>query len=349
MENNVGIKTLKIRCKKPYGAIICPGATEYLGLAAGKAKKAVVVSDETVFRLYGKKAKEILKGVGVETFSFIFPVGEKRKTKNVLDKLLILLTELDLCKGDCLIALGGGVVSDITGLGAALFKRGLDYINVPTSLAAMSNACIGGKTGVDFLGKKDLIGVVNQPKIVLCDTDFLKTLPEDNIKDGMAEIIRSAVACDRYFFSRLEEEELTVEEMILCALKIKARLIKKDEDFTGAQRVLTLGDSFKTAVESIAGNGLLYHKALSFGVLSAVTLAENLGMAKGMKQRIRAVFEKYGLDYNVGVNNLLVYDKLFGEDREDDETLSAVLPERMGVAGIKRFSARYIKEALYGR
>lgn len=349
MENTVQIKTLKIKTAKPYGAIICPGAINYLGLSVGSAKKAVVVSDETVFRLYGKQVKEILKGVGVEAYSFIFPVGEKSKTKNVLDKLLILLTELNLEKGDCLIALGGGVVSDITGLGAAMFRLGLDYINVPTSLVAMSNACIGGKTGVEFLGKKDLIGIINQPKIVLCDTDLLKTLSEDNLKDGLAEIIRTAVACDRYLFSRLEEEEMSIEDMIYSTLKIKAGLIKKDESFTGVQRVLTLGNSFKTAAESIVGNGLAHHKTLSFGILSAVALAENLGAAKGMKQRIRAVLEKFGLEYNIGINNVLVYDKLFGESRKDEEKILVVLPERMGSAKVKTFSAKFIKEALYGR
>ncbi len=349
MENLQEIKTLKIKTSKPYGAIICSGATEYLAYAVGDAKKTVIVSDETVFRLYGKKVKDVLKAVGKETYSFIFPATEKSKNKNVLDKLLILLTELNLDKNDCLIALGGGVVSDITGLGAALFKCGIKYINVPTTLVGMASACIGGKTGVEFLGKNDLLGVINHPKIAICDTDFIKTLPQSAIKDGLAEIIRTAITCDAKFFKSLETEELSIDQMIYRSLKAKAKLIAKDEYCVKEQRVLSFASVFKTAVEKLVGASPIMGKGLAFAMTSAVFLAENLKLAKGVKERLKGVLEKFSIDCNVGVNNILVYDKLFGDGRNETEKISIVLPLKVGVAKVKIFTVGEIKEALYGR
>lgn len=349
MENSQSVKMLKIRTASPYGVIISSGAVEYLPFAIGVAKKAVIVSDETVFSIYGKKIKELLKSVGVETYSFIMPVGEKSKTKYVLDKLIILMTELNLDKSDCMIALGGGVVSDVTGLAAALFKRGIDYVNVPTSLVGMASACIGGKTGVEFLGKKDLIGLINHPKIVLCDTEFLKTLPEYNFNEGLSEIIKIAVACDKKFLVKLESQDMSIEDMIYSTLKIKEKLIKKDPFAKGVQNALAFGEVFKTAAENLVGATVAQGKSLAFGMVSAAFLAENLGLGRGVKDRIKALLNKFGLMYDMGVNNVIVYDKLFGDGRDEKEKITVVLPVRAGKCTVKTFSVGNIKEELYGR
>ena len=292
------IKTLKVNTHKPYGVVICENATEFLPTVIDGCQKVVIVSNEEVYPAYGKPIKKMLEEQGVKVYNFIYPSGEGGKGKFVIDKLLILFTELNILKTDCVIALGGGTASAVTGSACSIFKGGIRYVNIPTTLVGMVSDCIGGACMVNFLGRKNFIGSHYQPSAVFVDTEYIKSMSPQQIMDGMAEIIRMATGFDGRLFKKLEkglDDKFTIEDCIYTCLKIRAKMVQKDEYFEKGARLLSLGETFANALESVNGFSQPYSKVMANALLKATDMSEILGYANCLKGRVRALLENYGV------------------------------------------------------
>ena len=205
------MNTVTVSASKNYDILIGSGLMNQLGSLAqklGKAQKVCLVSESTVFPLYGETAADSLKSAGFTVVTFVFPAGEESKNAQTYLALLNFLAENRLTRSDLIVALGGGVVGDLAGFAAATYLRGIRFIQVPTTLLAAVDSSVGGKTAIDLPAGKNLAGAFCQPSLVLCDTDTLNTLPLDIFRDGCAEVIKYGILYDPVLFSHLEKHGL---------------------------------------------------------------------------------------------------------------------------------------------
>ena len=203
-----------VNASKRYDIKIGSGLLPSVGAEAtalGKATKVCIVSDDRVFPLYGSIVASSLASAGFEVTTYVFPAGEESKNGTNYLTLVNTLAENKLTRSDFLVALGGGVVGDLAGFAAATFLRGIRFIQIPTTLLAMVDSSVGGKTAIDLPAGKNLCGAFCQPSLVLCDTDVLNTLPEDIFRDGCAEVIKYGVLYDSALFAHLQETDLSFD------------------------------------------------------------------------------------------------------------------------------------------
>ena len=250
--------------------------------------RTVIVTDETVFGLHGKTLTNSLDNANISYKLVILPPGEAQKSFNTLEAVLDALCEAELTRKDVIIAFGGGVIGDLTGFAASIFKRGCEFIQIPTTLLAQVDSSVGGKTAINNQFGKNLIGAFHQPKLVLADIDVLKTLPERDLKSGYAEVVKYGLLGDRDFFNWLEVngqkvldlEPAATAEAIATSCKTKARIVSEDEFESGKRALLNLGHTFGHALELEAGyDGDLRHgEAVSIGMTMAFEFSQSLGL-----------------------------------------------------------------------
>ena len=255
------MRTVTVNASKTYDIKIGSGLLSSLGEEVkklGKAQKICVVSESTVFPLYGDTAVENLKNAGFEVISFVFPSGEESKNGSTFLELVNYLAENKLTRSDMIVALGGGVVGDLAGFAAASFLRGIRFIQVPTTLLAAVDSSVGGKTAIDLPAGKNLCGAFCQPSLVLCDTDTLNTLPVDIFRDGCAEVIKYGVLYDPDLFAHLEEKSLDFdrEAVITRCVELKRDVVMEDEFDTGIRMKLNLGHTIGHGVEAKSQFGI---------------------------------------------------------------------------------------------
>ena len=243
--------------------------------------KYAVVADDKVAKLYGSTLIESLEQAGIEATLFTFPEGEKSKTLQTVGTLASQLAQAGFDRHDALIALGGGVTGDITGFLASAYMRGIPFVQVPTTLLAQVDSSVGGKTGVDIPEGKNLVGAFYQPKAVYIDIELLKTLPEDELLGGLAEVIKYGIIRDREFFVFLEENRQEIldlnldliEKTIYRCCRIKAEVVAEDERDGGVRRILNYGHTIGHAVEGASDYSLIHGLAVSIGMVAAARLA----------------------------------------------------------------------------
>ena len=311
---------------------------------SGIGKKVGVVTNPTIKPLLANRVISSLKKAGFETELFLIPDGETSKSLGVAAKLFTALVERNFERNSTLIALGGGVVGDLTGFVAATFMRGINFVQIPTTLLAQVDSSIGGKVGVDLPEGKNLIGAFYQPKMVLSDPSVLSTLPEKEIKSGMAEIVKSAVIGDSGLFSILERTtslsnpstEL-LDNIIARTCKIKVSIVETDEKEQNGQRlVLNFGHTLGHALEAIKNfTGISHGDAVSIGMVFASRLSHKLGMLKERDLMcIVDLLEKIGLPTTIDASldlNILV-EKIHSDKKVANGKLRLILPQKIGKA-----------------
>lgn len=293
---------------------------------------ALIVSQKEVWKKWGSILQSVLKGSGIETAVYMPPgrmKSEQMKNLNVFRNVIKACARLDRKKrGIFLIALGGGVVGDVTGFAASVYKRGVPVVQIPTTLTAQVDSAIGGKTGLDLPEGKNLLGTIYQPAFVLNDPLFLKTLPMDLYRDGLAEVIKYGVIKDQRLFrfletrheDILEKKEEVLERIIGQCCQIKAQVVSRDEyDRKGIRAILNFGHTIGHAIEAAAGYETYSHgKAISIGMVAAAELSASLSVlkAKGVIERLSKLLEKYGLPTRLSrkvkakkIMEALLYDK----------------------------------------
>jgi 3-dehydroquinate synthase len=293
-----------------------------------RVEKLVIVSQPPVVELYLDRMIGALQnslGKDVETSVFIFPEGEANKNIKTLTDGYNYLLEHRTCREDALLAFGGGVVGDLGGFLAASFMRGISYLQIPTTLMAMVDSSIGGKVGVDLPGAKNAIGAFYQPKAVLCDLDVLQTLPERELKSGMAEIAKYGFLYDQALLEKTnktingppkENQEFT--GIISRCVELKAMVVQKDErDLSGERAILNYGHTFGHALESSTNYRLLRHgEAIAVGMMMAARAAELAGLAQdGLSEIHRSILKP--LVKGVHLSDDLALDEIINNMKTD--------------------------------
>lgn len=266
--------------------------------------KYAIITDVTVQKFLGMKFKKELRAAGIKCDIFAFYAGEEKKTLATLRKLATEMIRKGYNRSDCIIALGGGVVGDMAGFLASIFMRGIPFIQVPTSLLAMVDSSVGGKTGLDLDIGKNLIGTFYQPKKVYIDIEYLKTLPKKHITNGLAEVIKYGCIYDKKFFEYLEENiekvfELNnevLEKIINRSCEIKASVVEKDEKESGLRMILNYGHTYGHAIESLSNYKILHGHAVSMGICKINQVAvEKNSMKQEDADRIKNLLIKANL------------------------------------------------------
>ena len=279
---------------RAYDVLVGEGLLDQAGRLIApfqKRGRTAVVSDETVWALHGARLTAALAGAGIEALPVIVPPGEQTKSFEGLADVSDRLLALELDRGDIITAFGGGVVGDLAGFAAAIYKRGIDFVQIPTTLLAQVDSSVGGKTAIDTPRGKNLVGAFHQPKLVLADQTVLSTLPDREMRAGYAEIIKYGLLGDRAFFEWLEANVAAVlardpqalAHAVARSVEMKAEIVAEDEKEQGRRALLNLGHTFGHALESETGYGaaLLHGEAVGVGMALAFRFSARQGLAKG--------------------------------------------------------------------
>ncbi len=265
------MKTIHVSASKSYDILIGHGLLDKLGVHAGsvvRGKKCMVVTDSNVAPLYLGRAVTSLKEAGFDVSSFSFPAGEGSKNGETYLTLLNMLARKKLTRTDFLVALGGGVVGDLTGFAAATFLRGVDCIQIPTTLLACVDSSVGGKTAIDLPAGKNLAGAFYQPSLVLCDPGLVASLPEEIFADGCAEVIKYGMYGSPELLERLAAAPVSdqLEYVIAKCIEMKRDIVEGDEFDTGRRQILNFGHTFAHSIEKLSGYAIPHGSAVAMGM-----------------------------------------------------------------------------------
>ncbi|BBG65671.1 3-dehydroquinate synthase [Hydrogenimonas sp.] len=297
--------------------------------------KAAVITNPKVAGLHLQRLLERIDAK--ELYVVVVPDGEEYKSMESVEYILDRLFDHRLDRSSVLIAFGGGVIGDMTGFAASIFQRGIDFIQVPTTLLSQVDASVGGKTGINNRFGKNLIGAFHQPSAVYIDTYWLDTLPEREFAAGVAEIVKMAVMFDRGFFEWLEKVELNnrenLEEAIRRSVELKAKVVIEDEQERGVRAVLNYGHTFAHVIENFSGYGNLLHgEAVAIGMI----MADELAIASGLfseeeAERVKKLLQRYGLPVDYRIDSAeRFYDHFFLDKKSRDNRITFIVPQRIG-------------------
>ena len=293
-----------------------------------KACKAALVTDSNVDRLYGDVVVRQIEDTGLQVERIVFPAGERAKTLETYVELVRGFAALGLTRADFAIALGGGVVGDLTGFAAATYMRGIGFVQVPTTLLAMVDSSIGGKTGVDIPEGKNLVGAFHLPKRIVRDVEFLKTLPEKEMKNGLAEMIKTAVLFDPEMFQRIEDlaglESLDLIEKLAplverCA-QWKQKIVAEDFKEGGRRKLLNLGHTFGHAIELASDFAIPHGEAVAIGMRI---------VGKGVPE-IGRILDAFGFKKYEGFDDPTILAAMSGDKKRAGDMITLVVPRKLG-------------------
>ncbi len=296
-------------------------------------QKALIISDSIVAGLHLSYLLERLKALEVRVC--VIESGEKYKNFHSLERILNNAFEMQLNRHSLMIALGGGVISDMVGFASSIYFRGIDFINIPTTLLAQVDASVGGKTGINTPYGKNLIGSFHQPRAVYIDLAFLKTLEKREFQAGVAEIIKMAVCFDKNLVEILETKDLKdcLEEVIFQSVNIKAQVIMQDEKEQNIRAGLNYGHTFGHAIEKETDyEQFLHGEAIAIGMCMANNLALSLGMLTLKEyERIENLLKKFGLVFHYKITDIQkFYERLFLDKKSENKTIKFILPKGVG-------------------
>ena len=335
------MKTEHVKASREYDVRIGSGLLATLGKnIPKKAKTVCIVSESNVWPLHGDAASKSITDAGYEVISFVFPAGEASKCGATFLELVNFLAENRMTRTDCLVALGGGVVGDLTGFAAATFLRGIPFIQIPTTLLAAVDSSVGGKTAIDLPAGKNLCGAFYQPTLVLCDTDLLLTLPEDIFRDGCAEVIKYGILYDPELFAHLEDQGLAFdrESVIARCVELKRDVVVEDEFDTGARMRLNLGHTIGHGVEANSNFTLSHGKAVAIGM---AIVSRACGCAD--THRIIQLLKDFSLPTQTDYSANDLYQYTLSDKKRSGGTVSLILPRAIGNCEIVPTPVEHLK------
>ncbi|WP_298161649.1 3-dehydroquinate synthase [Brevundimonas sp.] len=314
--------------------------------------RTVIVSDETVAMIHGPALQTSLAAAGVRSEIVAVPAGEASKSFAELERLMDRLLASGLDRKDVVVALGGGVVGDLAGLAAALYMRGIDFVQVPTTLLAQVDSSVGGKTAIDTPRGKNLVGAFHQPRLVLADIDVLATLPEVQLRSGWAEVLKHGLICDAPFFDWLAGEgadgvrgdPAALERAVVRSVEIKSAIVGEDEKEAGRRALLNLGHTFGHAIEAELGfeaAALAHGEAVALGCCMAFRFSVRQGLcAAADAERVEAVIAAAGLPSRLDQAGSFEAERLIalmaGDKKAEAGGITLVLARRIGDAFVQK-------------
>ncbi|MGH9869220.1 MAG: 3-dehydroquinate synthase [Candidatus Polarisedimenticolia bacterium] len=302
---------ITVNVSPPYDIVIGSGTLldlpEWLA-SRGLASRYALITDTQVERLHASAVREALATEGIAVETIVIPAGEAHKTRATKEHIEDALAGAGMGRDGALLALGGGVVGDLAGFAAATWNRGIPWVQIPTTLLAMVDASVGGKTGVDHPAGKNLIGAFHQPAGVFADVDFLGTLSDREFRSGLAEVVKCGIIRDAALFAKLAAEPARlsarapdlVTELITAAVRVKAEVVAADEREGDLRQILNFGHTIGHALELASGYGLTHGEAVSIGMVAEARVAMRLGLlAPESARAIEASLARIGLPVRV--------------------------------------------------
>ncbi len=335
------VNALHVEASTGYDVFIGGGLLTHCGetaaAACGGARCAMIVSDSSAAPLYAAAVRSSFEAAGLRVSEYVFPAGERSKNLAVWGGLLERLAEERMTRTDILVALGGGVVGDLTGFAAASYLRGIRYVQIPTTLLAAVDSSVGGKTAVDLPTGKNLAGAFWQPSLVLCDTDTLQTLPDAAYRDGCAEVIKYGALDGEPLLSELEASETRPlpEKILVRCVEIKRDIVAQDERDAGTRKLLNLGHTFGHAIETCSAYTVSHGQAVAIGTAMAFRAAANKEYCRPYDaERIEALLRRFGLPAEPPFGAEQLYEASLADKKREGGSLSLIVPRAVGDCGI---------------
>ena len=325
------MKTIHINASKSYDVLIGCNLLENIGqqllYTLKKACKIAIISDSNVFPIYGSVVSKSLSDAGFQVVTYTFPAGEASKTAATYLEILNFLAENQLTRADAVLALGGGVTGDMTGFAAATFLRGIPYIQVPTTLLAMVDSSVGGKTAIDLPTGKNLVGAFYQPCLVICDLNTLDTLPETVFCDGCAEVIKYGVLYDENLFAHLESEGLAFdrETIISQCIELKRNVVAEDEFDNGTRQKLNLGHTIGHGVEAQSNFTITHGQAVAIGMAII-----SKSCCSSIYDRLVDVLKKFQLPTTTNFTAKQLSTNALADKKRSGGTVNLIIPKCIG-------------------
>lgn len=347
------MKKIRVKTSKPYDVLIERGSIENCGryiAEIAKTERAAIITDDIVEKLYGDTVIKSLKENGFECELFSFKNGEASKSLSVLSDIYDFLSESNITRNDLVIALGGGVVGDITGFAAATFLRGIDFVQIPTTLLAQIDSSVGGKTAIDLKCGKNLAGAFKQPVLVICDSSSLTTLTLDILADGMAEAIKYGMIRDKSLFDLISEHNLenvqdVMDEIVYTCIDIKRDVVENDEFDRGERMILNFGHTIGHAIEG-------YHNYVNYthgkGVAAGMCYITRR-FAPELSETLEKCVKAYGLpiDSEASMAELLPFCSK--DKKRESDNINYIVCQEIGKAQIRKNSVeefnKFMEEA----
>lgn len=330
------MRSVTVKTSETYEVLIGSGLLQKAGEEVKKVIspcKAAIVTDSTVVHLYEETVHKSLAKAGFSVCTFVFPAGEASKNIHTLSHLLEFLAKEEMTRTDLIVALGGGVTGDLAGFGAAVYLRGIPFVQIPTTFLAAIDSSVGGKTAVDLEAGKNLAGAFYQPKLVLCDTDVLQTLPEVVFADGIAEALKYGVLGDAALFEKIAGGDFRqdLEEIIETCVSMKRDVVEEDEFDTGKRQLLNLGHTFGHAIEQKSHFQMTHGHAVAIGMHLIAKAAEAKGIAeKGTAAAIAKALEQNQLPKETEFSPAEVAEGTLRDKKRRGGTISFVFPKKIG-------------------
>lgn len=330
----LGKDSYDILFDKTFDAL--PGALE----AIHAPRQLLIVTDSNVCDLYAGAVRDKLCQAGYSCDIFAFPAGEQNKHMETILSICDACVSRGLDRKSMIIALGGGVVGDMAGFAAAIYMRGIDFVQIPTTLLSQSDSSVGGKTGIDFAQSKNILGAFHQPKLVYINVDTLKTLPEREFMSGMGEVIKHGMIKNGEFFAYLMENAEKIKQLdhetlmrmakINCA--IKAQIVSADEKEFGLRAILNFGHTIGHAVESAKGFALTHGECVALGMCAACRIAVRRGIiGEDVLTQLETVLKQYGFALKttgIGIDTVCSYMR--NDKKKINGILKFILPVQIG-------------------
>ena len=327
-------------------------------LSLRTGKKTIIVTDENVDQYYSDICFKELQENGFEVYKHVLCPGEQYKTLEAVNSIYQKLVEYKFDRSSTIIALGGGVVGDIAGFTAATYMRGINFVQIPTTLLSQADSSIGGKTGVDFNGHKNIIGAFYQPKLVFMNVNTIKTLPKREISAGLAEVIKHGLIMDEEYCDYINDNAgkiFSFDEHVLQFLakrncSIKGHVVEVDEKEDDLRAILNFGHTIGHAIETVQNFTLLHGECVALGIVGAFRLSLYLDViSEAMVGRVQAILRKLELPVSLpGLDVEKVYNQIFYDKKVKDNKLKFVLPRKIGeVFQCNIEDSELIKKAIY--
>lgn len=342
------MKIVSVKASQDYDIIIEKGLLTQTGEIVSKlakSRKVAIITDDIVDTLYSKIVIDSLQSSGFEVCKYVFPNGEHSKCSENLNNIYDFLCKNSITRTDSIIALGGGVVGDITGYASATYLRGVDYIQIPTTLLAQVDSSVGGKTAIDIPSGKNLVGAFKQPKCVICDIDTLKTLKRETFSDGMAEVIKYGMIKQKELFDILISHNIenimeVIEDVVFRCVSIKRDVVQNDEFDKGERMILNFGHTIGHAVEGYYHYETYTHGsavAIGMSIITEKALKNGIG-SQNMLNSLLQCIKNYKLPTSVPVemSNLLSF--CCNDKKRESNNINIILCEEIGDCQIKKLS-----------
>ena len=334
------MRTVTVNASSKYEILIKQGILQDAGKHIKEKIGAVrlcIITDDTVNDLYANTLEKSLENENLEHIKFVIPHGESSKSTENLVSILEFLAKNHITRSDAIVALGGGVVGDISGFCAGVYLRGIKFVQIPTTLLSAVDSSVGGKTAVNLKAGKNLAGVFHQPSLVLCDPKTLDTLPNDTFCDGCAEVIKYGIINDSALFKILKTGiRNNIEEIIERCVKNKADIVEKDEFDTGIRQLLNLGHTTGHAIEICSDLSVSHGQAVAIGMCMATKIAVSMNICpESDLHEIRALIKKEGLPTCSPFNAKELASIASADKKREGGKINFILP--CGIGNCKAF------------